>query len=181
MPLQEIRYGARMTSTPSGRTGEGAGGPKIVRPALDDVDRAILHELALDARLPNNALAERVGVAPSTCLGRVRALRAAGVIRGFHADVDPRALGRDLQAMIAVKLAAHARGSMGPFVARLSRQPEVLDVYFVAGANDYLLHVAVGSTEDLREFVAQHLNRDPDVALTETNLIFEHTRAAGRR
>jgi DNA-binding Lrp family transcriptional regulator len=70
---------------------------------------------------------------------------------------------------------------MGPFVTRISRLSEVLDVYFVAGVNDYLLHVAVGSTEDLRDFVAEHLNQDPDVASTETNLIFEHTRAAGRR
>jgi DNA-binding Lrp family transcriptional regulator len=83
--------------------------------------------------------------------------------------------------MIAVRLAAHARGSMGPFVSRISALPEVLDVYFVAGVNDYLLHVAVGITRDLRDFVAEHLNRDPTVASTETNLIFEHTRAAGRR
>ena len=152
-----------------------------VRRGVDAVDRAILHELAADARLPNNALAERVGVAPSTCLMRVRALRERGVIRGFHADIDPVALGRDLQAMIAVRLAGHARASMGPFVTRVARLPEVLDVYFVAGVNDYLLHVAVGSTADLRDFVAEHLNRDPDVASTETNLIFEHTRAAGRR
>jgi DNA-binding Lrp family transcriptional regulator len=152
-----------------------------VRRPPDAVDRAILHELAADARIPNNALADRVGVAPSTCLMRVRALRERGVIRGFHADIDPVALGRDLQAMIAVRLAGHARGSMGPFVTRMERLPEVLDVYFVAGVNDYLLHVAVGSTADLRDFVAEHLNRDPDVASTETNLIFEHTRAAGRR
>jgi len=56
-----------------------------------------------------------------------------------------------------------------------------VDVYFVAGANDYLLHVAVPGTSDLRDFVAEQLSRDPDVALTETSLIFEHTRAAGRR
>jgi DNA-binding Lrp family transcriptional regulator len=62
----------------------------------------------------------------------------------------------------------------------MARRPEVLDVYFVAGANDYLLHVAVGGTSALRDFVAAHLNRDPDVSATETNLIFEHTRAAGR-
>src|SRR5713226_5342543 len=61
---------------------------------LDDIDRRIVHELARDARLPNNALADRVGIAPSTCLGRVRALRDRGVIRGYHADVDPAALGR---------------------------------------------------------------------------------------
>src|ERR671923_9495 len=65
--------------------------------------------------------------------------------------------------------------------AALSRRPEVLDVYFVAGANDFLLHVATASTDDLRAFVADHLNRAPAIAGTETNLIFEHTRAAGRR
>jgi DNA-binding Lrp family transcriptional regulator len=170
-----------MTAIRAERGADRAPGANDVRRPLDAVDRAILHELAVDARIPNNALAERVGVAPSTCLARVRALRERGVIRGFHADVEPAALGRDLQAMIAVRLAGHARGSMGPFVTRMGRLPEVLDVYFVAGVNDYLLHVAVGSTADLRDFVAEHLNRDPDVAATETNLIFEHTRAAGRR
>ena len=70
---------------------------------------------------------------------------------------------------------------MGPVVTRISALPDVLDVYVVAGVNDYLLHVAVGSTRDLRDFVAEHLNRDPTVASTETNLIFEDTRAAGRR
>jgi DNA-binding Lrp family transcriptional regulator len=170
-----------VTHDRAGSARAAAGGPKILRRPLDDIDRAILHELSADARQPNNALAERVGIAPSTCLMRVRTLRDTGVIRGFHADVEPRALGRDLQAMIAVRLAAHARGSMGPFVTRISRLSEVMDVYFVAGVNDYLLHVAVGSTADLRDFVAEHLNQDPDVAATETNLIFEHTRAAGRR
>jgi DNA-binding Lrp family transcriptional regulator len=153
---------------------------KKLRPDPDPVDRAILAALAADARITNQALAQRVGIAPSTCLLRVRALRESGVIRGFHADIDPAALGMELQAMIAVKLAAQSRGSMGPFVERMARRPEVLDVYFVAGANDYLLHVAVGGTSALRDFVATHLNRDPDVSATETNLIFEHTRAAGR-
>jgi DNA-binding Lrp family transcriptional regulator len=170
-----------MAGTNAERGADQAFATNDVRRPLDAVDRAILHELAADARIPNNALAERVGVAPSTCLTRVRALRERGVIRGFHADIEPAALGRDLQAMIAIRLAGHARGHMGPFVTRVSLLPEVLDVYFVAGVNDYLLHVAVGSTVDLRDFVAEHLNRDPDVASTETNLIFEHTRAAGRR
>jgi DNA-binding Lrp family transcriptional regulator len=176
-----IRYDRAVAEFRAESAPSAPGRPNIVRRPPDPVDRAILHELAVDARLPNNALAERVGVAPSTCLARVRALRDSGVIRGFHADIEPAALGRDLEAMIAVRLAAHARGSMGPFVTRVSALPEVLDVYFVAGVNDYLLHVAVGSTHDLRDFVAEHLNRDPHVASTETNLIFEHTRAAGRR
>src|SRR6476659_1996176 len=88
----------------------------FVRPGLDEVDRRLLRELAADARIPNNALAERAGIAPSTCLGRVRALRERGVIRGYHADVDPAALGRPIQAMISVRLQSHARGHIPDFM-----------------------------------------------------------------
>ncbi|HET6259400.1 Lrp/AsnC family transcriptional regulator [Pseudonocardia sp.] len=154
--------------------------PQDVRP-LDSTDHAILRVLGSDARISNKDLAERVGVAQSTCLARVRTLHESGVIRGYHADIDPRALGHDLQAMIAIRLQPHARAVMGDLVAELSRRSEVLDVYFVAGANDFLVHVATASTDELRRFVADHLNRDPAIAGTETNLIFEHTRAAGRR
>src|ERR1700728_1568306 len=108
-----------------------AGSPNTVRAEggdLDEVDRHIVGELARDARTPNNALAERVGIAPSTCLGRVRALRDRGVIRGYHADVDPAALGRPLQAMIAVPLQSHARSRIRGFVAEVAGLPEVLNV-----------------------------------------------------
>jgi DNA-binding Lrp family transcriptional regulator len=155
--------------------------PQKIRPRLDEVDHAILRILAADARIPNKALAEQVGIAQSTCLTRVRLLQERGVIRGFHADIDPRALGHDLQAMIAVRLHPHARGALGDFAETMRRQPEVLDVYFVAGANDYLLHVATTGTDEVRWFVAEHLNRNPDVAHTETSLIFEHLPAAGRQ
>lgn len=159
--------------------------PNIVRrpetrpPALDEVDHALLAELRTDARIPNKLLAERVGIAPSTCLARVRALRERGVIRGYYADVDPRALGHGLQAMIAIRLDSHARGHINQVISGLVGRPEVLDVFFVAGANDYLVHVAVPGTEELRRFVADHLSRNPDIGYTETNLIFEHIRADG--
>ena len=103
------------------------------------------------------------------------------MIRGYRADIDPRAIGHDVQAMIAIRLQPHARGAMSAAVASFSTRPEVLDVYFVAGANDFLVHVATESTDELRRFVADHLNRNPAIAGTETNLIFEHTRAAGSR
>jgi len=150
--------------------------PKDVRP-LDDTDRALMRALVDDARVSNKELAAKVGIAQSTCLARVRALRAAGVIRGYHADVDPKALGHDLQAMIAIRLQPHARGAMAQFTADLSRRPEVLQVYFVAGADDFLVHVATAGTDALRRFVADALNRNPAIAGTETYLIFEHTRA----
>jgi DNA-binding Lrp family transcriptional regulator len=149
----------------------------IVRPALDEVDRRILRELVEDARIPNNALAERVGIAPSTCLGRVRALRQSGVIRGYHADVDPAALDRPIRAMISVRLQSHARGHIPDFMAKIAQLPEVLDVFFLGGADDFHVHIAATSTDNLREFVVVNLSGDPDVALTETNLIFDHIRA----
>jgi DNA-binding Lrp family transcriptional regulator len=147
------------------------------QPVLDDVDRQILALLATDARMPNNALAERAGIAPSTCLGRVRALRESGVIRGYHADIDPSALGRPIQAMIAVRLQPDSRGHLSEFSGRVRRLPEVLSVFFLAGAMDFHIHVAAESTASLRDFVVEHLNGNPDVAFTETSLIFEHLRA----
>jgi DNA-binding Lrp family transcriptional regulator len=148
----------------------------IVRSELDDVDRRLVRELVADARIPNNALAERVGIAPSTCLTRVRALRESGVIRGYHADVDPAALGRPIQAMISVRLQSHARGHIPDFMAKIATLPEVLNVFFLGGADDFHVHIAATSTDNLREFVVVNLSGDPDVALTETNLIFDHIR-----
>jgi DNA-binding Lrp family transcriptional regulator len=163
----------------SGRTRSTAT-TKNIRPAgpiVDPVDRRILALLAEDARIPNNALAERVGIAPSTCLGRVRALRESGAIRGYHADIDPIALGRPIQAMIAVRLQSHARVHISEFADRVAELPEVLNVFFLAGAVDFYVHIAAASTENLRDFVVVNLSGNPDVALTETNLIFEHLRA----
>ena len=146
---------------------------------LDHTDRKILQVLAADARIANNALATQVGIAPSTCLGRVRALRSSGAIRGFHADIDPAALGHPLQAMIAIRLQAGARSRMMAFTERIRSRPEVLDVYFLAGADDFLLHVAAADAAALRDFVVDQLSARPEVALTETNLIFEHLRGTG--
>ena len=142
------------------------------------MDRRILAALVRDARIANNALAAEVGIAPSTCLGRVRALREAGVIRGYHADLDPDAIGVPLQAMIAVRLRAGARDRMRLFTeaAACDTRPEVRHIYFLAGADDFLLDVATTDAAALRTFVVDELSAHPEVGLTETNLIFEHVR-----
>jgi DNA-binding Lrp family transcriptional regulator len=147
--------------------------------ALDDVDLAILEALAEDARIPNNRLAERLGIAPSTCLARVRALRKSGVLRGFHADVDLAALGRPLQAMVAVRLTVHHREEIEAFTRAVRDLPGVLSVFHVAGVNDYLVWVAASDAQDLREFVVDHLATHPSVAHAETSLIYEHRRGPG--
>lgn len=153
--------------------------PKDVRPAdIDETDRRILNALHADARISNSALADIVGIAASTCHGRVRRLQDLGVIRGFYTDVDPAAIGLPLQAMISVSLQSSSRGKIRNFIAQIRRKPQVMDVYFLAGAEDFILHVAARDTEDLRSFVVEHLNADADVAGTQTSLIFEHLRGA---
>jgi DNA-binding Lrp family transcriptional regulator len=153
--------------------------PKDVQsPELDDVDRRILLTLHRDARMPNSALADAVGIAPSTCHGRIRRLQDLGVIRGYYADIDPAAIGLSLQAMISVSLQANARSKIRNFIQQIRRKPQVMDVYFLAGADDFLLHVAARDTDDLRSFVVENLNSDADVAGTQTSLIFEHLRGA---
>ena len=147
--------------------------------ALDDTDLAILEALADDARIPNNRLAERLGIAPSTCLQRVRALRRNGVLRGFHAEVDLAALGRPLQAMVAVRLAVHNREQIETFTTQVRRLPGVLSVFHLAGATDYLVWLAAADAQDLREFVVDHLATNPAVAHAETSLIYEHRRGPG--
>lgn len=152
---------------------------KDVRPAdIDDVDRRILTTLHADARISNSALADAVGIAASTCHGRVRRLQELGVIRGFYTDIDPSAIGLSLQAMISVSLQSNARGKIGNFIRQIRRKPQVMDVYFLAGADDFILHVAARDTDDLRQFVVENLNADADVAGTQTSLIFEHLRGA---
>ncbi len=148
-------------------------------PPLDEVDRAILETLGADARIPNNQLAARVGIAPSTCLTRVRALRDAGVLKGFHAEIDLAALGRPLQAMIAVRLAVHARAQIEDFTRTVRGLAGVISVFHMTGQTDYLVWVAASDAQDLREFVVDHLATHPAVAHAETSLIYEHRRGPG--
>ena len=153
--------------------------PNHPRDEVDAVDRVMLELLAQDARITNQRLAEAAGIAPSTALARLRALRERGVIRGFHAEVDLAALGRPLQALIAVRLAVHARDQIDAFTDTVRRLPGVLMVFHLTGVTDYLVWVAATDAQDLREFVVDHLATHPSVAHAETSLIYEHHRGPG--
>lgn len=131
-------------------------------------------ELARDGRLPNNVLAERLGIAPSTCLTRTRSLVERGVIRGFRADIDHAKMGADLQALISVRIRPNARGDLPALARRLSREPGVQSVYFITGAFDFLIHVVAADTEGLRVFVAERLSASPEIETTQTSLVFDH-------
>jgi len=153
--------------------------PNHPHPLVDATDRAILELVAADARITNQRLAERVGIAPSTALVRLRSLRERGVVRGFHAEVDLAALGRPLQALIAVQLAVHAREQIDAFTDAVRGLPGVLMVFHLTGVTDYLVWVAAADAQDLREFVVDHLATHPSVSHAETSLIYEHRRGPG--
>ncbi|WP_240623960.1 Lrp/AsnC family transcriptional regulator [Ahniella affigens] len=144
--------------------------------ALDRIDYELLRLLRKNARMPNKDLAERVGVAASTCLERVRRMREAGVIKGFHAELEPDAIGCNLQAMISIRLVVHAKTQVTAFHDHLLQLPEVLGFFHVAGANDFLVHVGVADSAALRRLVLESFTTRPEVAHVETNLIFEFRR-----
>jgi DNA-binding Lrp family transcriptional regulator len=145
---------------------------------LDRIDFDLLRLLRKNARLPNKDLAERAGIAPSTALERIRRLREAGVLQGFHAEIAPEAIGIGLQALISVRLAQHSRALLDSFHAHLRGLPEVLAFYHVAGADDFLVHVGVGDSAHLRDFALAAFTERPEVSRIETRLIFEFQRNA---
>ena len=142
---------------------------------LDRIDFAILAILQKNARVANNRLAETVGVAPSTCLERVRRLARLGILRGHHADVDPGALGIGLEAMIAVRLRQHSRDVVDSFRNHVVELPEVRSVFHVTGGDDFLVHVAVRDSDHLRDLALDSFTTRPEVYHIQTRLIFEYT------
>lgn len=146
---------------------------------LDDLDLAILKALGVDARLTNKALATRLGVAESTCAFRVRALRDSGVIAGTDIRLDLAALGFPIQAIVKVRLGSHDLPRVASLYDDLAATPGVLQVFHVAGADDFHLHVAVSSPEELRDLVLEHVTIHPVVRQTETQLVFGSRPGAG--
>jgi DNA-binding Lrp family transcriptional regulator len=145
-------------------------------PTIDRIDRALVRSLQKNARISNKALAEEVGLAPSTCLERVRSLRARGVIRGFHAEVDAGALGRGVQALIAARIRPHSRPVVDAFWQHVLALPETLAIFHVSGADDFLIHVAVSDTTALHDLLLDGLTIRPEVTHLETHLIFAQER-----
>ena len=144
---------------------------------LDRIDVGILTALQNDGRLSNKELAARVGLAPSSCLERVRRLRERGALRGVHADVDPDALGVGMQAMISVTMRDQSQAILERFVGGMTSTPEVVALFNLAGATDYLLHVMVRDTRHLQDFILRNLASRQEIRAYTTSLIFSHKRS----
>lgn len=143
---------------------------------LDRTDFEILAALQNNARLSNKELAARVRLAPSSCLERVRRLERAGLFRGFHADIDPRAFGVGLQALVFVRLRRHSRLRVEAFRRYALELPETTGIFHVTGEFDFLVRIALRDSDHLRNLLMDSFTSRSEVAQLETHLIFEDVR-----
>jgi DNA-binding Lrp family transcriptional regulator len=141
---------------------------------LDEIDGDLIRLLQQNARITNADLAAAVGIAQSTCISRVRSLVTRGVISGFSAVVEPAKLGLGTEVLISVTLRAGARAHLSDFMQQMRERPEVIQVFFLGGSEDFIVHLAVKDSDSVREFVLENLSNNATVASTRTNLVFEH-------
>lgn len=140
---------------------------------IDGFDRKILTHLQADGRLTNGELAERVGLSPSQCSRRRTALEAAGVIRGYHADVDPLKVGIGVTSVIAINLATHNEDNADRLRELLQRLPEVQEAYALTGEMDYSIKVVAEDLQALSAFINTTLLRHQAVQNVKTSIVLD--------
>lgn len=143
---------------------------------MDELDSAIIRELQINARQTNRDLARAVGIAPSTCLERVRLLRERGVVTGYHAEISLAALNRHVQALLHVQVRPLSRTVIEGFKAYVTALPEVLSVFVVAGGDDFLVHVAVPSVDGLHSFLMDKFSKRREIVGFRSSVIYQHAR-----
>lgn len=124
--------------------------------------------------MTNAELAERVGIAPSTCVARVRSLVSRKIITGFTAAVNPAVMGMTLQVLVSVTIRSGARQRIAEFSDELRALPEVLQLFFLGGVEDFIIHLAARDSDHVRDFVMEHLSAHPAVSSTRTSIMFSH-------
>jgi Lrp/AsnC family leucine-responsive transcriptional regulator len=138
---------------------------------LDAIDRAILTELQRDGRISNVELAQRVHLSPSACLRRVKQLEDEGVIAQYVALLNPKAVGQHGISFTIINLETMSNGLLEAFEQAVRDVPQILDCYYIAGANDYLIRFSYRDAEDLERFHPQVLMRLPGVERSNSMLV----------
>ena len=138
---------------------------------LDPIDRMILAELQADGRMTNVELAKRVGISAPPCLRRVRSLEEAGYIRGFHADVDARALGFEVQVFAMVGLHSQAETDLSAFEAKCAEWPLVRECHMLNGEIDFILKCVAPDLSSFQSFLTGQLTSAENVASVKTSLV----------
>ncbi len=138
---------------------------------LDPIDRMILAELQADGRMTNVELAKRVGISAPPCLRRVRTLEEAGFIRGYHADVDPRKLGFEVQVFAMVGLQSQAEADLSAFEERCRNWPLVRECHMLNGEVDFILKCVAPDLSSFQSFLTGELTAARNVASVKTSLV----------
>ncbi|MBD3802048.1 MAG: Lrp/AsnC family transcriptional regulator [Thioclava sp.] len=138
---------------------------------LDDIDRKILAELQADGRMTNVELAKRVGISAPPCLRRVRTLEEAGYIRGYHADVNPRELGFEVQVFAMVRLHSQAESDLSAFEGRCRDWPLVRECHMLNGEIDFVLKCVAPDLSSFQSFLTGELTAADNVASVKTSLV----------
>lgn len=136
----------------------------------DRVDLSILKDLQENGRMTNVELAQRAGITPPPCLRRVRALEKAGYIRGYHADINPEALGFGITVYAHVGLRSQAEADLTAFENLVREWPEVRECHMLAGETDFLLKVVAADWDSYQRFVTTRLITVPSVAHVKSAL-----------
>ena len=138
---------------------------------LDSIDRAILEVLQRQGRISNQDLAQRVHLSASACLRRVKALEDASVIAGYVALLNPKAVGQTGTSFTIINLDSTQPQKLEAFEQAARDTPQILDCFYVAGANDYLVRFTYKDAEDLERFHAEVLPRLPGVMRSNSMLV----------
>ncbi|MDQ7990451.1 MAG: Lrp/AsnC family transcriptional regulator [Candidatus Dactylopiibacterium sp.] len=147
---------------------------------LDRYDRAILDVLQREGRLSNQDLAERVGLSPSPCLRRVRALEESGLITGYHAALDAKRLGLTLIALLGISMDRHTPERFATFEAALSGIPEVIECLLITGQQaDYQLKVVVRDMEDYQRLLLERITRIEGVTGVHSSFVLRRVISHG--
>jgi DNA-binding Lrp family transcriptional regulator len=141
--------------------------------SLDRTDFGILRLLQNNASLSNKEIAASVGLAPSSAHERLKRLRDDGVLRGAHADVDPKAMGVGLEALLLIGLAKHERGDVDRFMNEVVDIPEVRSAFLITGRWDFVVHVVARDTQHLKDLALDSFTNRPGVTRIETSIVFE--------
>lgn len=131
---------------------------------LDRLDKAILHQLQLDARVSNTALAEKIGLSESATLRRVRRLEESKLLRGYVGLVDQSAAGYPDNVFVQITLTGQQHDKLEAFENAVKQIPEVMECYLMSGESDYILRVIVADARDYEHLHSQHLTNLPGVA-----------------
>ncbi len=137
---------------------------------LDKTDLKILQQLQSNGRISNAELADTVGLSPSPCLRRVRALEEAGVLRRYAGLVDPRAVGLPISVFVNVSLRSQERASLEEFERQILQYREVMECYLMTGGFDYMLRVVVPDLDSYQRFLADKLTRIKSVANIQSSM-----------